>query len=188
MLLSLFLPQMKRYLLLLVLFSFTISVYCQPLKFQKDIYSYGGSDFFEQSLDSTYLLSGYVSTDSSTFIMKIDNSDSVIWNYYYRKPSGYGIGADNIIKILNNNYIVNGTTKAFPFGTASNLRQLQSDGTPIWYKEYFINNAGWIVHSLCQNADSSLVLIGEIMLFPCIPCNISYINYENRPCRKSAMV
>lgn len=87
-------------------------------------------------------------SEPNAFIMKINSTGSILWTKRYTGPTE---GTSLVIDSNNNIYTagkylgtanINNTTYTSPSGLYSvYLQKLDSEGNPIWFKDYFMNTA-----------------------------------------------
>jgi hypothetical protein len=142
---------MKRYILLLVLFTFTISVYCQQITFQKyyvdslDVFS----NYFQvlQTNDHGYL------TGNVRALVKTDSLGQIEW---YRKYA-YGNGSPLFFtscKTYNNEYMTTGQ---------SLILKLNANYTISWKKELIVQpSISYAFYAAEESSDHGFILAGEL--------------------------
>jgi hypothetical protein len=165
MLLPLLMQHMKRYLLLLVLLSLTISVYCQQITFQK---TFGGTaedgpNSVIQTNDGGYIITGQTKNfgagDFAVYLIKTDVNGDSLWT----KTFG-GTGTDvgfSIKQTTDGGYIIAGSTLSFGSGDFDiYLIKTDSIGSPLWSKTFGGTNddEGFSVQ---QTTDGGYIITGS---------------------------
>jgi hypothetical protein len=158
--------QMKRYLLLLVLLSFTLSVYSQQITFQKT-YGGTGNDYgksFQQTSDGGYIITGTTNSFgagySDVYLIKIDSNGDTLWTKTFGGP-GFDEG-NSVRQTTDGGYIITGYTS---FGSGSDdvyLIKTDINGNSLWTKTFGITGTnverGLSVH---QTTDGGYIIAGS---------------------------
>jgi hypothetical protein len=164
MLLPLLMHYMKRYLLLLVLFSFTIPVYCQQITFQK---TFGGTGIdygsaIQQTLDGGYIIGGNTNSfgagNYDAYLIKTNENGDTLWT----KTFG-GAGVDystSVQQTSDSGYIISGITNSFGAGDYdAYLIKTDANGNSVWSKTFGGTNADY-GNSVHQTTDGGYILAG----------------------------
>jgi hypothetical protein len=159
--------QMKKHLLLLVLLSLTIPVYCQQITFQKTYGGTGGDNSFtvQQTTDGGYIMTR--STDSygagnyDVYLIKTDANGDTLWT----KTFG-GTGQDDghsVQQTSDGGYIITGYTSSFGI-TDAYLVKTDANGNLIWSKIFGGVNGG-AGYSVQQTTDGGYIVTGNTSSF-----------------------
>src|SRR5438552_2306063 len=122
---------MKKYLLLLLLFSFN---FCWgQVRFQKTYKGHTGNNFGRdiiQCSDGGFLMNGEDDSNHDIFLIKTNSIGDTLWVKYFNNTFDYGIG---IQQTSDAGYIVCGNTDTASYQCIF-LMKLDSIGNKIWAK------------------------------------------------------
>jgi hypothetical protein len=155
---------MKRYVLLLALSAFILSVYCQPVTFQKT-YGIVGDDralSAKQTTDGGYIISGFSTNlgagNQDVYLIKTDSNGDTLWT----KTFG-GISSEwgnSVLQTIDSGYIISGYTHSFGF-LNSEVYLVKTDalGNLLWTKTFGTANQDYS-YSIQQTTDAGYIITG----------------------------
>jgi hypothetical protein len=166
MLLSLLMQHMKRYLLLLVLLSLTITVYCQQITFQK---TYGGTERDEavsaqQTTDGGYIITGTTRSfgvvQHDLYLIKTNVYGDTLWTETFGGmwyDDGY-----SICQTIDGGYIIAGYTAGPGVGNGDVfLIKTDANGNLLWAKA--IGGLDYDdARSIKQTTDGGYIMTGQV--------------------------